>query len=123
MCRESDTILLVEYNMSRALISISSLAIERLRLIAKSDGDAIKLSLKTGGCNGFEYDIRPMSKPEGDDAIHVQDGLRVHICGKSLLYLIGTHIDWKKNIMGETFVFENPNAVSKCGCGTSFSAQ
>jgi iron-sulfur cluster assembly protein len=109
--------------MSKALISISSLATKRLRLIAQgAGGGGVRLSLKTGGCNGFEYDIRPTSESKADDAVHVQDGLKVHICGKSLLYLIGTHIDWKRNIMGETFVFQNPNATSKCGCGTSFSA-
>ena len=54
--------------------------------------------------------------------IFLKDGVNVYICNKSLLFLIGTTIDWKKNIMGETFVFNNPNATSKCGCGSSFSA-
>ena len=48
------------------------------------------------------------------------DNINVVICNSSIFHLLGTKIDWKKNIMGEAFHFENPNASSKCGCGTSF---
>ena len=40
-----------------------------------------------------------------------------------LIHILGVEIDWKKDIMGETFVFDNPMAQSKCGCGTSFSSK
>ena len=49
------------------------------------------------------------------------DELKINVCGKSLLYLLGTNVDWKEDYMGNRFVFENPNASSKCGCGTTFS--
>jgi iron-sulfur cluster assembly protein len=45
----------------------------------------------------------------------------IHICGKSLMHVVGTHIDWEKDIMGESFKFDNPMAKSSCGCGTSFT--
>ena len=48
-------------------------------------------------------------------------GVEIQICKKSLMYVIGTEIDWKKDIMGETFTFSNPLAKSSCGCGSSFN--
>ena len=109
--------------MNRNLINISSLALSKLKsIITENNMKAVRLSLKTGGCNGFEYNLEPTLTLEKDDEHFSKDGVNVYICSKSLLFLIGTDIDWKKNIMGETFVFNNPNATSKCGCGSSFSA-
>jgi len=116
-------------HMRKGLITISSLAMKKLKMIvSERNMNAVRLSLKTGGCNGFEYNLEPTSvssAPSGagdGDEHFLQDGMDVYICGKSLLYLVGTHVDWKKSVMGEMFVFENPNAKSKCGCGTSFNA-
>ena len=58
---------------------------------------------------------------KGDEVIRLE-GVELVVCGKSLLYILGTSIDYSKSIMGETFVFENPNASSTCGCGSSFNA-
>ena len=70
--------------------------------------------VKGGGCSGFNYKIEPFrGTPYRFDEII--------ICSKSLLHVVGTTIDWKKDIMGEAFNFINPNAASQCGCGTSFS--
>ncbi len=55
------------------------------------------------------------NKPPSDEDIVI------HICGKSLMHVIGTHIDWERDIMGEAFKFDNPMAKSSCGCGTSFT--
>ena len=109
--------------MSKNIINISSIALNKLKtIITENNMKAVRLSLKTGGCNGFEYKLEPIQKLDKNDEHFFKDGVNVYICNKSLLFLIGTTIDWKKNIMGETFVFNNPNATSKCGCGSSFSA-
>ena len=109
--------------MSKNIINISSIALNKLKtIITENNMKAVRLSLKTGGCNGFEYKLEPIQKLDKNDEHFLKDGVNVYICSKSLLFLIGTTIDWKKNIMGETFVFNNPNATSKCGCGSSFSA-
>ena len=50
-----------------------------------------------------------------------KDGVNIHICNKSLFYILGTHIDWKKDIIEQKFIFNNPMAKSSCGCGTSFN--
>ena len=109
--------------VSKNLISISSIALSKFKSIIRDNNmKAIRLSLKSGGCNGFEYKLEPTLSLEKGDEHFSKDGVNVYICSKSLLFLIGTHIDWKKNIMGESFVFNNPNATSKCGCGSSFGA-
>ena len=46
----------------------------------------------------------------------------IHVCGKSLMHILGTEIDWQNDIMGQTFKFNNPMAASSCGCGTSFNS-
>ena len=105
------------------VINITSVALNRLRNIMKqTNSHAIKLSLKSGGCNGFEYKLEPTTQLlNKKDELFTDKNVNVHVCGKSLLYLLGTEIDWKKDIMGETFVFDNPNAQTTCGCGTSFN--
>ena len=109
--------------MSR-ILRIKPRALQQFKkIIGESGGGSLKLSLKSGGCNGFEYKIEATNNEveKGDEVIRL-DGVELVVCGKSLLYILGTSIDYSKSIMGETFVFENPNASSTCGCGSSFNA-
>ena len=79
-------------------------------------------SAKGGGCNGFNYMLEPYKeKIEKKDEIIKYENINIVICSSSIFHLLGTKIDWKEDIMGKSFHFENPNATSKCGCGTSFS--
>ena len=108
------------------IIKLSNTAIKRFQEISKqTKNNNFLFSLKGGGCNGFEYKIEPLNDldkiKEKNNEIHIQEDINIYICNKSLMYLFGTEIDWKKDIMGETFVFDNPNSKSTCGCGTSFT--
>lgn len=108
--------------MKRNIINVSKKAMEQFRYIKKEyNTDTIFLSLKSGGCNGFEYIIQPCNgqSSKNDEYVSVED-IRFRICGNSIMYLIGLHIDWKKDIIGQTFVFTNPISKSTCGCGSSF---
>ena len=109
----------------------------------------LRVGVKGGGCSGFSYllDLTetqkdtdelweytyPVAKTNGTHAASSADAgniatvqdtftLRVICDPKSYLYLNGTTIDFKDEIMGRGFVFNNPNATSSCGCGSSFSA-
>jgi iron-sulfur cluster assembly accessory protein len=77
--------------------------------------------VKSGGCNGFEYVLEPCDTAPKNSELHQEPDGALHICNMSTLYLLGTEIDWKEDIMGSRFVFSNPNARSKCGCGSTFS--
>ena len=78
-------------------------------------------SCKSGGCNGFEYVLEDV--PEKPDNVETQvfEGITLYTCNISMLHLLGTEIDWKEDMMGSRFTFNNPNANSMCGCGATFS--
>jgi iron-sulfur cluster assembly accessory protein len=76
------------------------------------------------GCNGYDYIFEPrLDGPNKNkyDELYVEDNIKIVICGKSLMYLLGTKIDYRNNIMESSFIYKNPNADSTCGCGTSFN--
>tara|TARA_B100000900_G_scaffold413449_1_gene437473 strand:- start:1550 stop:1879 length:330 start_codon:yes stop_codon:yes gene_type:complete len=93
-------------------------------LIAKENGKAAFLYLKGGGCNGFSYKFKILKedqKPNKLDEIYDLDSKNLYLCNSSLMFLLGTKIDYIEDIMGSRFDFQNPGIESKCGCGTSFS--
>ena len=83
---------------------------------------ALLFSVRGGGCNGFNYHFEPTMKEakKFDEVVKIDDDHRMIVCGKSLMHVIGVTIDYKNDIMGSGFEFENPNASGKCGCGKSF---
>lgn len=86
----------------------------------------IIFSIKGGGCNGFNYLLEPIKAEQIkkiDQKVKITNKYSLYICGYSIIHLVGTEIDWKKTIMGESFHFENPMAENKCGCGTSFTSK
>ncbi len=94
-------------------------------IIQQQDLDADKVRLrvgvKGGGCSGFSYILDLTEVQKDTDEELEQHGVKIICDPKSLLYLNGTTIDFKDEIMGRGFVFTNPNANSTCGCGSSFA--
>tara|TARA_B100000902_G_C26863154_1_gene694001 strand:- start:123 stop:446 length:324 start_codon:yes stop_codon:yes gene_type:complete len=106
------------------MLTITKKAATQLLLIASNNNvKNLLFYVKGGGCNGFNYKLKPTTnKPSKlDEVVNINDDINIIIDSTSVFHLLGTTIDWKKDIMGESFHFENPNAKSKCGCGTSFS--
>jgi len=95
--------------------------------LAKTRGEQpaamfLRVGVKGGGCSGFSYSL-DLTETVGElDEQWEQHGISVICDSKSLLYLDGTTVDFKDELMGRGFVFKNPNATSSCGCGSSFSA-
>jgi iron-sulfur cluster assembly protein len=109
-------------------ILLSELAAREIRKIIQEQGlpeeqTKLRVGVKGGGCSGFTYmlDLTEDARGEADEEIDCQ-GIKILCDMKSLLYLEGTEIDFKDEIMGRGFVFKNPNATSTCGCGSSFQA-
>jgi len=102
--------------------------VEQQHELAKKNGEDpkplyLRVGVKGGGCSGFSYSLDlTESFNEEQDERWQQNGVEVICDSKSLLYLEGTTIDFKNEVMGRGFVFNNPNATSTCGCGSSFSA-
>jgi iron-sulfur cluster assembly protein len=92
-------------------------------LIAKAPGPVagVRLSTPKRGCSGLAYSIDYVEAPKpGDEAIATPSGT-LFVDGGSLLYLIGSVMDWQEDDFTAGFVFQNPNAKGSCGCGESFT--
>jgi len=81
----------------------------------------LRVGVKGGGCSGFSYVLDLTENQRETDEEWEQHGIRMVCDPKSLLYLEGTEVDFRDEIMGRGFVFNNPNATSQCGCGSSFA--
>jgi iron-sulfur cluster assembly protein len=109
-------------------IMLTETAAREIRKIIKEqdlpeDQTRLRVGVKGGGCSGFTYmlDLTEEQKAESDEEIDCQ-GIKVLVDMKSYLYLNGTEIDFRDEVMQRGFVFKNPNATSTCGCGSSFNA-
>lgn len=108
-------------------VELSDTAVREIKNICKQqelelDNVYLKVGVKGGGCSGFSYILDLTEKKNDNDEQFDVNGVRVICDPKSLLYLDGTQIDFKEEIMQRGFVFKNPNASTTCGCGASFSA-
>jgi iron-sulfur cluster assembly protein len=83
--------------------------------------DFIRVGVKSGGCSGLEYILIFDNKKVEGDQIFEDNGIKVIIEKKSILYLAGTVLEYSGGLNGKGFIFNNPNATRTCGCGESFS--
>ena len=108
------------------MIQISDVAAHKIRaLMAKQglDEGGMRVGVKGGGCSGLSYTFAWEKQPRlGDEVFEGPDGAKIFVDRKSLLYLNGTILDYDTNMISKGFVFNNPNAKSTCGCGSSFGA-
>jgi iron-sulfur cluster assembly protein len=107
------------------MIQVTPKAIDRIRQVfAKQgvEGGGLRLGVQGGGCSGLSYLIRFEPKARPTDHVYEFDGVKVFVDPKSLLYLDGVVLDYRESLMRSGFVFDNPNAKTSCGCGTSFTA-
>lgn len=80
----------------------------------------LRLGVEGGGCSGMSYILGFDQKKDGDSEYEI-DGIRVFMNKAHGLYLVGMEVDFQHGLNARGFVFNNPNAASTCGCGTSFS--
>lgn len=106
-------------------ITLTSNAEDRIvnYLSNRGSGVGVRLSVKTTGCSGLGYNIEFVDNLNEDDEIFKQNGIQIVVDAKSLLYINGTEVDYKKEGLNEGFEFNNPNAEAECGCGESFTVK
>ncbi|MEM7170827.1 MAG: iron-sulfur cluster insertion protein ErpA [Pseudomonadota bacterium] len=105
-------------------ISLSDSAVRRVSwLIEQEDQDGLMLrvSVSGGGCSGFQYGFSFDDAVNSDDRTFEKDGVTAVIDEMSLELLAGSEIDFVEDLIGSSFQIKNPNAVSSCGCGSSFA--
>ena len=80
----------------------------------------LRVGVEGGGCSGMSYVLGFDQKKDGDQE-YIIDGIKVFMNKAHGLYLVGMQINYQDGLNARGFTFENPNAASTCGCGTSFS--
>jgi iron-sulfur cluster assembly protein len=105
------------------LVVLSDAAAGKLQaLVAAENNPAIGLRVYvySGGCSGFRYGMMLEDQPSGEDVTVESKGIKVYVDANSTQYIAGSEIDYLDTLMGAGFTVNNPNAVSACGCGSSF---
>ncbi len=106
------------------MINLSQVAADKLRqVLAEKNltGYGLRVFISGGGCSGFQYGMAFENTTEEGDFVFDTNGVRVYLDSASAMYLDGASVDYVDSLMGGGFRIENPNAVSTCSCGQSFS--
>jgi iron-sulfur cluster assembly protein len=108
------------------MIKVAKTAREKVAILMKEEGfdpskDYVRVGVKSGGCSGLSYELKFDQNLEQDDQLFEDNEVRILVDKKSLLYLVGTTLEYAGGLNGKGFVFNNPNAQRTCGCGESFS--
>lgn len=106
------------------MISVTDKAKNQILRLRQTEGHSeqhnIRVSVKGGGCSGLMYDLGFDEAVNPADQVFEDKGIRILVDKKSLLYLLGTTLDFSDGLNGKGFQFINPNASRTCGCGESF---
>ena len=108
------------------MIKVAETAKEKVSLLMKEEGfdptsDYVRVGVKSGGCSGLSYELKFDKTLHDGDKIFEDNHVKILVDKKSLLYLVGTTLEYSGGLNGKGFVFNNPNAQRTCGCGESFS--
>lgn len=104
-------------------LTITNSAAKRVNDYLKNRGKGIgiRVGVKTTGCSGLSYNLEFVDSINSNDKSFENNGIKIIVDDKSLIYLDGTELDYAKEGLNEGFVFNNPNVKDKCGCGESFT--
>ena len=109
------------------MITLSERAVTELKDLMTSQAkehQALRVWVAGGGCSGLSYGMAlDDGDPEEGDQIFEQDGVKIFVDGLSLNYMDGSNVDFVEDALGGGFKIDNPNAVSTCGCGSSFKTE
>ena len=108
------------------IIKLSDNAALRIKEIMSSDENeslGVRVSVKKGGCAGMSYVMDYTKEVNPSDELIEDKGVKVFVDSAAVMYLLGTEMDYKKEELSSSFVFNNPNETERCGCGESFKIE
>ena len=108
------------------IIKLSDNAANRIKEImssAENESLGVRVSVKTGGCAGMSYVMEYTKEVNASDELIQEKGVKVFVDSAAVMYLLGTEMDYKKEELSSSFVFNNPNETERCGCGESFKVE
>jgi len=101
------------------MITITETAKKQFQSIG---AESFRFGVNSGGCSGFSYSLSEDNQPvETTDEVFLFDDVKIFVDNLSMMYIVGTEIDFVSNTMGSSFKFNNPMQDSACGCGESFN--
>ena len=108
------------------MIKVAETAKDKVAMLMREEGfdpsnDFVRVGVKSGGCSGLSYDLKFDREVHEEDKLFEDNQVKILVDKKSLLYLIGTTLEFSGGLNGKGLVFNNPNAQRTCGCGESFS--
>jgi len=104
------------------VMRLTDAAAERIKAVmsrADKPVAGVRVGVKNGGCAGMEYTMEYADAVKPTDEVIEEKGVKLLIDPKAVLFLLGTEMDFKTDKLASTFVFNNPNQTSACGCGES----
>jgi iron-sulfur cluster assembly protein len=111
---------------SQKLITVTPKAAEKIKEFMKEEKENpeyLRVYVQGGGCSGLSYGMGFETKPEDDDTVIEESGVKVLIDSYSQDSLNGANIDYIESLMGSGFKINNPNVTKSCSCGSSFSTE
>ena len=108
------------------IIKLSDNAASRIKEIMSGAEDntvGVRVSVKSGGCAGMSYVMEYTKEANPNDEVIEEKGVKVFVDSAAVMYLLGTEMDYKKEELSSSFVFNNPNETERCGCGESFKIE
>jgi iron-sulfur cluster assembly protein len=109
--------------VTQPLVVLSEAAAAKLQELTAAESNpqvGLRVYVYSGGCSGFRYGMMLEDQPTPADVTIETRGIKVYVDQESTQYLTGSEIDYLDTLMGAGFTVNNPNAVSGCGCGSSF---
>ena len=108
------------------MIKVSENAKNKISQLLTEEGTSlatsyVRVSVTSGGCSGVSYNLNFDKLRKEEDQLYEDNGVKILVDKRSLLYLVGTTLEFSGGLNGKGFVFNNPNANRTCGCGESFA--
>ena len=107
----------------KQIIKITHNAASKIKEIISNDDNkpiGVRVGVKSGGCAGMSYVLEYTKEVNPNDEVIEEKGVKVFVDSAAIMYLLGTEMDYKKEELSSSFVFNNPNETERCGCGESF---
>ena len=109
---------------NKQILNVTDAALNRVKFLMKKTGNDIiglRIGIKTAGCSGLKYNIEYAKEVKQFEEKVFFDDVLILIDPAATMFLIGSKMDYKENKFSSGFEFENPNEISRCGCGESFT--
>ncbi|ABA58122.1 HesB/YadR/YfhF [Nitrosococcus oceani ATCC 19707] len=104
-------------------ITVTASALKQIKkvLSQQENVEGLRIGVKKSGCSGYAYVLDFAKQVKSEDTIFDHDGVKILVDKKSLNFIDGTELDYRREGLNESFKFQNPNVAGTCGCGESFS--